>query len=334
MNIYDIAEAAGVSIATVSRVINGKDNVSAQTRQKVEQVIAERGYTPNVFARGLGLGSIKMVGVLCSSVSDLFYAQAVAAIEGELRALGYDVILCCTGSDIEDKIKYMQLLLSKRVDAMILVGSIFQERASNDHIAKAAAQVPVIMVNGFLDIPNAYCVISDEEGAVYHLVRALVRDGRKELLYLEHPGTYSSISKLEGFLRGCADCNLNHPASRTLQVPKEAAAAKAAVLQALDDGIPFQAVVASEDLLALGAVKALGERGIRIPQEVAVVGFNNSMLCECSTPELSSIDNRLDDLCKKAVETLLDLIEGKNPPTRTVLTLDFVQRETFFHHKT
>ncbi len=129
MNIYDISQLAGVSIATVSRVINGSDRVSARTRQKVLRVIEENGYTPNAFARGLGLNTMHTVGLLCADSSDPYLAQAVYNLEQELRLNGYDCLLCCTGYARETKEKYLDLLLSKRVDGLIFVGSQFTESA-------------------------------------------------------------------------------------------------------------------------------------------------------------------------------------------------------------
>lgn len=143
MNIYDIASKAGVSIATVSRVLNGKGNVSEKTKEHVLSIIEEMGYTPNIFARGLGLNSIKMVGILCSDVSDIYYATAVSTIEKELRQSGYDSLLCCTGDNIEDRKKSIDLLLSKRVDAILLVGSTFKEKSDNSHILDAAKTFPL-----------------------------------------------------------------------------------------------------------------------------------------------------------------------------------------------
>ena len=107
MNIYDISQLAGVSIATVSRVINGSDRVSARTRQKVLRVIEENGYTPNAFARGLGLNTMHSVGLLCADSSDPYLAQAVYNLEQELRLNGYDCLLCCTGYARETKEKYL-----------------------------------------------------------------------------------------------------------------------------------------------------------------------------------------------------------------------------------
>ncbi len=101
MNIYDVSRRAGVSIATVSRVLNGNPNVSEKTRTKVLTVMDELGYTPNVFARGLGLGTMKTIGIMCSDSSDPYLANAIYFLERELRANGYDSILCCTGTSLD-----------------------------------------------------------------------------------------------------------------------------------------------------------------------------------------------------------------------------------------
>ena len=103
MNIYDVSRRAGVSIATVSRVLNGNPNVSQKTRSRVLAVMDELGYTPNVFARGLGLGTMKTIGIMCSDSSDPYLANAIYYLERQLRSHGYDSILCCTGTSLENK---------------------------------------------------------------------------------------------------------------------------------------------------------------------------------------------------------------------------------------
>ena len=114
MNIYDIARLANVSIATVSRVVNGSPKVSANTRQKVLSVMEEVGYTPNIFARGLGLDSMKTIGILCPDIADIYMANAVSILEKELNLRGYDCILGCSGTLQEDKEKYCQLKCIKK----------------------------------------------------------------------------------------------------------------------------------------------------------------------------------------------------------------------------
>jgi LacI family transcriptional regulator/LacI family asc operon transcriptional repressor len=103
MNIYDISKKAGVSIATVSRVMNGSANVSEKTRQKILDIIREEDYTPNPFARGLGLNTMKTVGFLCADSSDQFFSRAIYYLERALRANNYDAILSCTGADLETR---------------------------------------------------------------------------------------------------------------------------------------------------------------------------------------------------------------------------------------
>ena len=107
MNIYDVSKKAGVSIATVSRVLNGKANVSEQSRKRVLKAMKELDYTPNIFARGLGLNTMKTIGIMCSDSSDAYLANAIYYIEQELRKNGYDSLLCCTGRDITTKKKYL-----------------------------------------------------------------------------------------------------------------------------------------------------------------------------------------------------------------------------------
>ena len=169
MNIYDVSQKAGVSIATVSRVLNGNPNVSEATRQKVLNVMREIGYTPNVFARGLGLNTMHTIGIMCADSSDPFLANAVYYLEQNLRKNGYDSFLCCTGYDLVTKQKYLQLLLSKRVDAVILVGSSFIETAKKDnaYLVEAAETIPVMVINGYISHPNIFCTLCDDYQAVY-----------------------------------------------------------------------------------------------------------------------------------------------------------------------
>ena len=179
MNIYDVSKKAGVSIATVSRVLNGKANVSEQSRKRVLKAMKELDYTPNIFARGLGLNTMKTIGIMCSDSSDAYLANAIYYIEQELRKNGYDSLLCCTGRDITTKKKYLDLLLSKRVDGIILVGSQFVFNEPDDdcsYIIEASSELPIILVNGYIDSPNIYCVLCDDYNAVYNVTSSLIEN--------------------------------------------------------------------------------------------------------------------------------------------------------------
>lgn len=325
MNIYDIAERSGVSIATVSRVLNGSSSVSEKTRGRVLAVMREEGYTPNAFARGLGLNTMRMIGILCTDISDTFYAKAVSLVEGQLRRNGFDVLLCCTGNDLEDKKKYLNLLLAKHVDAVILIGSAFKENVDNSHIGSAAKQVPVVIINGLVELPGTYCALCDERSAVLQNVLSLHRQGHGRILYLYDTLTYSGCVKIEGYREGLALAGLPFREELLVRTEKSVATVRDKVLSLLRGGADFSAVMASEDLIAIGALKALQREGRSMP----VVGFNNSVLAECSSPGLTSVDNMLDTLCPTAVGMLKDIFAGKTVPQKIMISSRLVERETF-----
>lgn len=147
MNIYDISEKAGVSIATVSRVLNGSDNVSEKTRKKVEAIMKETGYMPNAFARGLTNNTMHTIGLLCADCSDHFLANAISYLEHGFRENGYDCLLCCTGYELSNRQNYLKLLLSKKVDVVVLVGSTFIEpdEKDNQYLIDASNEVPMYL---------------------------------------------------------------------------------------------------------------------------------------------------------------------------------------------
>lgn len=329
MNIYDIAEKAGVSIATVSRVLNGSPNVSAKTKDKVLRVIDEADYTPNVFARGLGLNTMKMIGVLCTDVSDIYYAKAVSIVENALRLRGYDSLLCSTGSELDNKKKYMELLLNKRVDALILIGSIFKEESDNSHIEKIASQIPTVMINGLIDVPHAYSVTCDEYTAMYDNVVSLYKKGCHNILYLYDVESYSGLQKLTGYKGALKDCGWPIDPHLIVKVNKDVNEVDRVVTELLEKDISFSAVIASEDQLAIGAMHAIQRKGYHIPEDIPVIGFNNSLLCECCMPKLSSVDNMVETLCTTAINVLTDVFDGKTVTNKMMLSAKLVERETF-----
>lgn len=330
MNIYDVSEKAGVSIATVSRVINGNSNVSEKTKQKVLNVMKEIGYTPNVFARGLGLNTMKTIGIMCTDSSDVYLANAVYYLERELRANGYDAILCCTGNDLSTKKDYLELLLSKRVDAVILVGSKFLETKAGDnkYIIDAAARLPVMLVNGYLEGANIYGTLCDDESAVYDVTDALIKSGRRNIVYLYTSTSFSGQRKLAGFKKAHFVHNIPINSDFLHLCNKSIVNAREYLTQLYEHGKRFNAVVTSDDSLAVGALKFAHAHGISIPKELSIVGYNNSLVSSCTDPELTSIDSKVEALCITTVNTLMGVFNGNNVPCKTNITADLIKRGT------
>ena len=323
MTIYDISKKAGVSIATVSRVINGSGKVSEKTRKKVLAVVEESGYTPNLFARGLGLNTMHIIGILCVDSSDLFLAKAVYYLEQKLYENGYGCLLCCTGYQQENKEKYMKLLLSKRVDACILVGSslVGQTLEDSRYIQNAAKEIPVMLLNAYLNGPNLYCVLADDYQATYAAADQLYRAGRRNLLYYYDSNSYSGKEKLRGFQDAMKANGVDKKEQKTLYYSgsrEDIPSMKAKLAGLHQSGVIFDGIIASDDNLALSAVKFAQSIGWKIPEEFAVIGYNNSLLAQCCEPELTTIDNHLEALCSQLTATLMDVQGGKPAASRMV----------------
>jgi LacI family transcriptional regulator/LacI family asc operon transcriptional repressor len=328
MNIYDIAKKAGVSVATVSRVLNNSARVSQKSKEKVQKIMDEVGYVPNIFARGLSLNSVKSIGILCPVISDINHAAAVSHIERLLRGNGFDTLLASTVSYEEDKSKYLDFLLAKRVDAILCIGSDGGEANERTSFERAASQVPVVVVNGMVKAKNVFCTLCDEEGAVISIVEELLRKGFQSIAYFYDTETYSGRQKLSGYRKGLAEAGLGTDQRIELKIDTEANGIDASFAQTnalLDSGKSFSALIAADDIIAVGAQKALKKREISIP----IVGFNNSRFAQCADPEISSIDTMIESLCTIAVQQLMDALQGRQVPGRVIISAALVQRESF-----
>lgn len=330
MNIYDVSSKANVSIATVSRVLNGNPNVSPQTRQKVLSVMKELGYTPNVFARGLGLNTMNTIGIVCCDSSDLYLANAIFYLEQGLRTFGYDALLCCTGYSLKTKMNYMKLMLSKRVDAIIIVGSMFldSDEQNNQYILDAAKQIPVFLVNGHLEGKNIHCTLCDDYQAVLSATNLLIAAGHTSLFYLYSSESYSGRNKLRGFTDACA---LNGIPAHYKMLPYSSELiqqSRELLLHLHEDGSRFNGILSSDDALAVGAVKYAIAKGISIPTDFSVVGYNNSILATCCEPELSSVDTRITSLCDHTVHAVMEVLNGGTISDDTVISAQFIERST------
>ncbi len=339
MTIYDISEKAGVSIATVSRVLNGSSNVSEKTKQKVLAVMQECEYTPNAFARGLGLNTMKTIGFLCADSSDIYTAKAIYYLEQLLRENNYNSILCCSGYDLENRKNSMNLLLRQKVDAIILVGSsyVYEDPADNQYIHDAAVRTPILILNAELKADNVYSIMSNDCASVYQATMQMIASGIKDILFFYNTGSYSCKRKLEGYCKAMHDAGLfetdvavtDHKLLHFYNGSHEDIPAMAENLkQAADNGLSFHGIIAADDCLALGALKYAQEQKLRIPDDLSIIGYNNSMLTRICQPELTSIDNKLETLCHHMIHVLMGILNGEEMPARSLFVGELVKRGT------
>jgi len=329
LNIYDIAEEACVSITTVSRVLNHKENISKKTKDKVEKVLKKYNYIPNAIARGLVSKSMKSIGIVTTNITDMHHAKSAYIMEREFNKLGYSVILCNTGAKTEESINYIKMLSERNIDGIILMGSVFNN--NNDiqsSISTYLSNIPTVLQNGFLNIENTYSVLVDDSYGIAMCVDHLFEKGHSDIVYVKDMDTYSAEQKKEGFLVGMSKHGLKLDDNSIINTECGLDGGRSAVKELVKSNKKFTAIIFGEDITAIGAIKELRDLDINVPKDVAIIGFNNSILAKCCYPELTSVDNKVETTSFLSVKLLSDLIEKKNVTSNILVRPALVIRKS------
>lgn len=315
LTIYDIAREAGVSITTVSRVINGKGKVSEGTRSRVQAILTASRYVPNQVAQGLASRATKTVGVLTVDIRDIHHASTAYTIEQEMSKAGYSTIMCNLGGSWERMEEYVSMLTSRQISGVFFIGSVFANAACEQVIRTALADVPVVIVNGILPVKNVYGVLVDERQGTADAVELLIRQGRRHIALMCSSNTLSDMNKYLGYAQTMAKHGL-----REIWIESERSIEGGAcgTKQLLAEHPELDAIQYAEDLTAVGGVHALHELGIAVPQQVAVVGCNASMYCSLCYPTLTSINNKLCETGAMAAGMMVRLLAGDSDVPKTV----------------
>lgn len=327
MTIYEIARLTGVSASTVSRVINNYPYVNKETRAKVLKALSDNNYIQNDTARSLVTQASKMVGILIADVRTTHHTDGVYYIEHELSQNGYSAIIYNTGSDPETQAKYIQTLSQRRVDAVVLMGSVYQNDSVQNAIMVYLPNTPVAICNGYLDGRNIYSVMSDERNGVADAVKLLAGKGHRNFAFITNHYTPSNYEKLDGYRMGIR-LYADGAGSQEIESGDEVSQIQKATANLMQEHPETTAIVFADDFIALAGLHALVELGVRIPERVAVVGLNNSRYAEISNPALTSIDNMLYDTSLIAVRNLLEVLRGGRVNHRMTIGSVVVERST------
>ena len=330
MTIYDIAELAGVSIATVSRVVNDSPRVSERTKQKVRKVMEQNDYSPNPFARGLQMNSMKTIGIICSDISDEYMARSVSFIDKKLRPAGYDYMLFCCGYTQEGREHALETVLRKKVDAILLIGSQFLgsnwTHEETEYIIKASKGLPVFLINGYVNAKNVYCILMDDFGAMYDATDKLIKSGRKKILFLHDSDTYSAMQKMSGYEAALKDNSL--PVIGDMKLKLNGNIHEVRDLLLAKKRLSFDAAVCTIDELAVSVIKYAKDRDLRIPEDIEVIGCNNSALAISCEPELTSIYNSVQEMDEEAVNGIVRCLSGGRVKHTALFRGKLVKRNT------
>ena len=310
MSIQDVARAAGVSVATVSRVFNLPDKVTPSTRAQVEQIAHTMGYVPNASARSLRTQRSRVIGVVLPTLLNPVFAECLEGIARAAASAGYAILPITTDYQIAQENRAVSQLLAGNVDGMILVVSN-PATSTGLHRLAAAGQPYVLAYNRHADHP---CVSVDGEQAVADLVAHLVAQGHRRITMVSGQLTASDRAqqRCRGFRRGMAAAGLHEGAVLEVPFVETAVQEIAALLQRPERPT---ALVCSNDLLAIRSIRAARLAGLAVPADLSVTGFDGIALGEDLTPVLSTIAQPNADIGRRSVDLLLQAIRTGTAPS-------------------
>ncbi len=328
MTIYDIAKEAGVSASTVSRVMSGKVDVKPETKERVRRIVDKYNFVPDASARNLVNGTTQLVGILVEDVRNGHHASITYAIDSKLRENGYCGIILNSGNETEEIDSCLGTLAQRKVEGVLLVGSLYQREDVIESLKKNFPSTPAILLNGQSNADTFWNVVIDEHKGVRDCVEMLKCKGKKQIAYIQKPWTASSLRKKEGFIAGM---RVEEDAAQTLMIFDSEPTAESGymvTMQAFYTHKDIDAIIYSEDLMAVGGVQALRALGKSIPHEVSVMGIDNSFYCDIVEPRLSSLDTKFEELGTVATKLLIKILNGNQPPKLTKIDCSIVVRET------
>ena len=310
ITIRDVARAAGVSIGTVSKALNGQGKLRAETRQRVQHAAESLGFRPNDLAQSLLRGRSFTVGLLTSDSYGRFSIPVMTGIEDALGPSQISVFLCDVRDDPERERQYIRSLLAKRVDGIIVTARRTDLRAPVD---LGNARVPVLYAYTQVPDPDALCVLPDDEQGGRLATEHLVRLGRRRIGHVTGPLRFTAVrQRLAGMQHVLTQAGFPLPEGRVLSGAWQEGWGYEAATRLLADDPGVDSIFCGNDQLARGVLDALRERGVRVPDDVAVVGFDNwEIIAAASRPPLTTVDLNLHELGRHAGLRLLSLIAGE-----------------------
>lgn len=321
----DIARKCGVSVATVSKVLNEKDlDVSTATRDLVKKTSREMGYVLNVLAQSMKTKNTKTLGIMMPDIKNAFYTDICRGAEDMAMKNGYSLFLCNTDDKIEKEIHYLEKLMEKQVDGIIIIASM-ERNTKMEEIQKM--NVPFAVLNHTTHYPGCSArVVVDNENGMREAVNHLASLGHRKIFYLAGETMLPfNADRLKGYKEGLADWSIPYDEYLLGSTEFSLEAAKCYFkLHGLPEGVT--AVCTGNDLMALGVLQWAYEAGLRIPEDLSLVGYDDSIFARVTSPKLTSVHQQSYRSGELLVEELLKQIEGQKEPKTVYLKSSLMKR--------
>lgn len=324
ITIHDIAREAGVSPSTVSRVLNGTVPVASTKRDAVLAVVEKMNYRPNVIAQGLARGRTAAIGVVTQSVASPFYGEILRGVEQGLLGTGYHSVFASGNWLTEQELAAFDLLSGRRVDGLVVLpGTI-----SDEQLRRSAEELPLVVVGRRIAGLESQCLYIDDERAAYEATCYLIELGHQRIAHIAGPETHhDAVERRRGYLRALSEAGLPHDEQLLVAGDFTEQSGLLALQSLLSRNSLFTAIFAANDQMAYGARLGLYRHGIRVPEDISLIGFDDLISSAYTTPPLTTVRQPLIELGRAASEAVLALLNGQPLPQLT-FTTSLIVRES------
>jgi len=323
----DVAELAGVHPSTVSRVINGDSRISEKTKERVLLVIKKLGYTPNAIARGLKTKRTYILGILVPDITNPFFAEIARGVEDAANKNNFNVILCNTDDKPKKERTYLEILMEKRIDGLILGTAHIQDKSILELEKK---KFPYILISRNIERLDKNCIIIDDVAGGIMATEYLINLGHQRIAHITGPlQTRSALNRLKGYKLALEKYGIEYSDELVGEGDFRIKGGYQVMKKFLKLTEPPTAIFAANDLLALGAMQAIQKKNFRIPDDFSVIGFNDIELASFVYPPLTTIRQPMMEMGALAVKMLIKIIEeGEFNQRKEVLEPKLIIRES------
>jgi len=317
VTIRDVAKKAGVSTTTVSHVINETRFVEEETRAKVNEAIDVLGYRINIAARSLRAGRSQTIGLIIPDAANLFFAEYLRKIEDFGFKAGYNVIVCNTDNETDKEAAYVDALVSKQVDGVILISSGSDPETLNPLISH---EVPFVIADREFSADVTDVVSLDNEQAGFDITNYLLDLGHREIGCITGPNNFSpSIQRLNGFIRAHEEWGVPYCPELITSGKFTLSSGFSAFDWIWQNNIKPSALFVFSDMMAIGAINNAITKGLNVPKDISIVGFDNIELAAAFAPSITTFDQPIEKMAETIVELLTDRIKHKSLNRRRIV---------------
>ena len=323
MTIKRIAELANVSSATVSKILNDKDqHISEATRQRVLEIVGREGYIPNGIAKSLRMKRTKTIGIIMPDVMNLFFSELARGAEDAAERKGYSVILCNTDNKESKEERYIQILQEKMVDGIIMTAS---ERSISKSLERC--NIPLVLVDRdiILDKKVGRITVDNEDGS-YRATSFLIEKGCRNIGFISsYEKNIPSAQRLKGYKRAVLDNGLEIDDNKIFLQNYSIESGYIGALRLIEKST-IDGIFCGNDLIAIGVIKALKEKKIRVPEDIKIIGFDDISIAQYLDPPLTTMKQPIYQMGEEAIDMLVAIIENKGIELTKILKSKLIRR--------